>query len=108
VVKGATLYVFGWAANTAAGVPVQSVTVFVDGNSGNGDVGGGTRGCGECLRQERFHQQRMEFPNIDRQPELGSAHGDGYGSGAVRHGTAGDQDGQHPMKEGVRILERLQ
>jgi hypothetical protein len=31
VVKGATLYVFGWAADTATGAPVQSVTVFVDG-----------------------------------------------------------------------------
>ncbi|HEY6390463.1 MAG TPA: glycosyl hydrolase family 17 protein [Bryobacteraceae bacterium] len=33
VVKGSTLYVMGWAADTAAGAPVQSVTVFVDGAS---------------------------------------------------------------------------
>jgi N-acetylmuramoyl-L-alanine amidase len=33
VVKGSTLYGFGWAADTATGAPVQSVTVFVDGNS---------------------------------------------------------------------------
>ncbi len=33
VPKGATLYVQGWAADTASGAPVQSVTVFVDGNS---------------------------------------------------------------------------
>ncbi|MDP8979506.1 MAG: carbohydrate binding domain-containing protein, partial [Acidobacteriota bacterium] len=31
--KGATLYVRGWAADTALGAPVQSVTVFVDGVS---------------------------------------------------------------------------
>ena len=33
VAKGATLYVRGWAADTASGAPVQSVTVFVDGNN---------------------------------------------------------------------------
>jgi hypothetical protein len=33
VTKGNTLYVFGWAADTSTGAPVQSVTVFVDGNS---------------------------------------------------------------------------
>jgi uncharacterized repeat protein (TIGR01451 family) len=31
--KGATLYVGGWAADTALGAPVQTVTVFVDGVS---------------------------------------------------------------------------
>ncbi|MDP8983202.1 MAG: S8 family serine peptidase [Acidobacteriota bacterium] len=33
VPKGATLFVRGWAVDTVAGAPVQSVTVFVDGNS---------------------------------------------------------------------------
>jgi hypothetical protein len=33
VTKGNTLFVFGWAADTASGAPVQSVTVFVDGGS---------------------------------------------------------------------------
>ena len=32
VVKGAPLYVLGWAADTVGAAPVQSVTVFVDGN----------------------------------------------------------------------------
>jgi len=33
VVRGNTLYASGWAADTATGAPVQSVTVLVDGNS---------------------------------------------------------------------------
>jgi hypothetical protein len=33
VAKGLPLIVVGWAADTASGAPVQSVTVFVDGNS---------------------------------------------------------------------------
>jgi hypothetical protein len=33
VTKGDTLLVAGWAADTAAAAPVQSVTVLVDGNS---------------------------------------------------------------------------
>jgi hypothetical protein len=33
VTKGNTLRVAGWAADTATGAPVQSVTIFVDGNS---------------------------------------------------------------------------
>ncbi len=33
VPKGATLYVGGWATDTATGAPVQTVTVFIDGNS---------------------------------------------------------------------------
>jgi uncharacterized repeat protein (TIGR01451 family) len=33
VPKGATLYVQGWATDTAAGAPVQSVTVSIEGNS---------------------------------------------------------------------------
>ncbi len=41
VTQGGTLYVRGWAADTSSGAPVQSVTVFVDGNSvGTATLGG--------------------------------------------------------------------
>jgi hypothetical protein len=43
VVKGSTLYVYGWAADTATGAPVQSVTVFVDGNSAGMAILGSAR-----------------------------------------------------------------
>ncbi len=40
VTQGATLYVRGWAADTASGAPVQTVTIYVDGNSvGNATLG---------------------------------------------------------------------
>ena len=40
VAKGGTLYVRGWAADTASGAPLQSVTVYVDGSSaGNATLG---------------------------------------------------------------------
>lgn len=32
IAQGGTLYVGGWAADTGTGAPVQSVTIFVDGN----------------------------------------------------------------------------
>jgi hypothetical protein len=40
----------------------------------------------------------MELPDVDERPELGSAHGDGNGGGAVGDvAVGGKQDGQHPI-----------
>jgi hypothetical protein len=40
VAQGSTLYAGGWAADTVGGAPVQSVTVYVDGNNtGTADLG---------------------------------------------------------------------
>ena len=57
VVKGATLYVRGWAADTVSGAPVQSVTIFVDGNS----VGTATLGAARPDVAQAFN--RSDYTN---------------------------------------------
>jgi hypothetical protein len=57
VVKGDTLFVQGWAADTATGAPVQSVTVFVDGNS----VGTATLGIARPDVAQAFN--RSDYTN---------------------------------------------
>src|SRR5260370_105224 len=57
VIKGNPLYVLGWAADTAAGAPVQSVTVFVDGVS----VGAATLGLSRS--DVAIYYGRSDFTN---------------------------------------------
>jgi hypothetical protein len=57
VTKGNTLFVFGWAADTATGAPVQSVTIFVDGGSA------GTATLGTARSDVATAYSRSDFTN---------------------------------------------
>jgi uncharacterized repeat protein (TIGR01451 family) len=57
VAQSGTLYVRGWAADTVGGAPVQSVTVFVDGNS----VGNATLGSARADVAQAF--SRSDYTN---------------------------------------------
>ena len=62
VAQGATLYVRGWAADTSSGAPVQSVTVFVDGNSkGTATLGGSRPDVATALNRSDFTNSGWNF-----------------------------------------------
>jgi hypothetical protein len=62
VVKGSTLYVYGWAADTATGAPVQSVTVFVDGNNvGTATLGGARSDVASAYGRSDFTNSGWSF-----------------------------------------------
>jgi hypothetical protein len=57
IVRGATLFVRGWAADTLGGAPVQSVSVFVDG------INFGTAVLGEARPDVAQAFNRADFTN---------------------------------------------
>jgi hypothetical protein len=62
VAKGATLYVRGWAADTASGAPVQSVTVFVDGSSaGTATLGAARSDVAQAFNRSDYTNSGWNF-----------------------------------------------